>query len=242
MKIKQLIKRFLPNGIVYNYYSLIRNSYAQAGQDFWVYGEVNNKMKGGYFVEVGSNDGITYNNTFLLESRFKWKGLCIEANPDIYIELEKNRRAVCINACISDSENEVVFNKEGLDGGIIFDMANSDKANLSSNFVSLQTYTLEKLFIKYNVPFVVDYLSMDIEGAEWYALRNFPFDKYRFNSMTIERPDTNLRNLLQENNYIVIKEIPGLDVFYIHKSCIHSYQVNLMNFWEINKKGKLVSL
>jgi len=236
IKIKQIIKRILPKSVVYKYFSLCRKSYGQAGQDFWVYGEVFNKLKGGFFVEVGSNDGITINNTFLLESKFQWNGICIEAIPEVFKKLVNNRRVLCINACINDTTGNVLFHKNGLDGAIIFDTSNISESDLNENeYLKLRTITLERLFIENKLPSVVDYISMDIEGAEWHAFKDFPFDKYLFKCMTIERPNDELRKLLKKNGYVIIKEIPGLDVFYIHESHIHNYQVNLMNFWEITK-------
>ena len=48
----------------------------------------------------------------------------------------------------------------------------------------------------------MDYLSLDIEGAEWEALKNFNFDKYKWRSLTIEKPKQELDLLLDKNSYI----------------------------------------
>ncbi len=241
MKIRQIIKSILPKKFVYKYLTLCRKSYGQAGQDFWVYGEVFDKKKNGFFVEIGSNDGITYNNTFLLETKFKWSGLCVEANPIVFENLIKNRKVECINACVSDSNGLAFFYNDGLDSGIIFESEQISLASAdnSENIFELNTYTLDSIFKKHKVPSIIDYMSMDIEGAEWLALKNFPFNDYQFRCITIERPNVELRTLLEVEGYVVIKEIPGLDVFFIHKSFINTYQMNLMNFWEVSKSKKI---
>jgi hypothetical protein len=52
-------------------------TYAQLGQDLEVVRHYDNK-EGGFFVEVGANDGISISNTYLLETRYNWKGICCE--------------------------------------------------------------------------------------------------------------------------------------------------------------------
>lgn len=49
----------------------------QAEQDTLVLLLTNNK-KNGWYVEIGSNDPIQYNNTYLLEKNFQWKGMMVE--------------------------------------------------------------------------------------------------------------------------------------------------------------------
>ena len=51
-------------------------------------------------------------------------------------------------------------------------------------------------FEKANAPKVIDYLSLDVEGAELEVLKNFPFKKYKFLSMKIERPSKELNKIL----------------------------------------------
>jgi len=53
------------------------NSRSQSGQDLFVLAASNNK-ENGYFLEIGSNHPSSNNNSFLLETHYKWKGLMIE--------------------------------------------------------------------------------------------------------------------------------------------------------------------
>ena len=66
----------------------LRRSLSQAGQDFWVIGEAFNGKRNGYFVELGSADGITLSNTFLLEKPlwlewylYRGESRCMFLNP-----------------------------------------------------------------------------------------------------------------------------------------------------------------
>lgn len=59
----------------------------------------------------------------------------------------------------------------------------------------------------FNVPKTIDYLSLDVEGAEFLIMQNFPFDKYTVRLMTVERPKKRLRSLLEKNGYVFLKDL-----------------------------------
>uniref|UniRef100_A0A7S4UXM7 Methyltransferase FkbM domain-containing protein n=1 Tax=Ditylum brightwellii TaxID=49249 RepID=A0A7S4UXM7_9STRA len=60
---------------------------------------------------------------------------------------------------------------------------------------------------RYNVPKTIDYLSLDVEGAEYLVMKDFPFDEYRINLLTVERPDDQLKELFQKNGYVYLKQL-----------------------------------
>ena len=61
-------------------------SRSQLGQDLTVLKFYNNK-RDGYFIEIGASDGIKLSNTYLLESQYGWKGICVEPIPNNYNKL-----------------------------------------------------------------------------------------------------------------------------------------------------------
>ena len=63
-------------------------------------------------------------------------------------------------------------------------------------------------------------MSLDIEGAEERVLYNFPFNKYTFLTMTIERPTPKLEKILFDNNYVFVMKSKKIsfDTYYVHKS------------------------
>lgn len=230
--LKKTLYSSIPKLSLVGYYARNRKSNSQAGQDFWVFGEVFNEKKGGYFVEIGSNDGVLLNNTLLLEKRYGWSGICIEANPIVFKELSEVRKVKCVNVCIGEDNGSVSFLNDGLFSRILFDEAEQREFKNTSRSIKLSTSSLTTIFEQNEVPKEIDYFSIDIEGAEWLALKDFAFDKYVFNSITIERPNEELRKLLGKEGYIVIKEFPGLDVFYIHSSFLDRYMRNSVNYWK----------
>lgn len=229
-KISHIIKKYIPLYPYYWYLSFFKKSMAQLGQDVWVYNEVFNKMKKGYFVEIGSADGLTFSNTFLLESKFKWNGICLEANPTLYNSLIKYRKVKCLNLCVDEKEGKVQYALNWLNSGIISGNTDNKIAD-SYEYITLETQTLMSILEKESAPKIIDYLSIDVEGAEERILKNFPFDLYKFNCITIERPTEYLRELLKKHGYIVVKEVPGLDVFYINEIFIEKYLMNMYHFY-----------
>lgn len=103
-KIKPWLKRALINQ---------RAWYSQAGQDAWLVQEAFNGQRGGYFVDVGAYDGVTLSNTYLLEKRYGWRGVCVEANPIVFRSLQRYRQATCVHACLDSHEREVEFLLDG---------------------------------------------------------------------------------------------------------------------------------
>ena len=63
----------------------------QAGQDKFVC-KVLNYKKNGYFVEIGSNNYIYNNNTFLLEKYLNWNGIMIEYDKQFENEYLQHRK------------------------------------------------------------------------------------------------------------------------------------------------------
>jgi hypothetical protein len=59
------------------------NYKGQARQDEFVC-LINNFKRDGYFVEIGSNDPIQHNNSYVLEKNLNWKGLMVEYTPGWY--------------------------------------------------------------------------------------------------------------------------------------------------------------
>lgn len=65
--------------------------YSQAGEDLWIL--ENLKPPIGTFCEVGAFDGVMSSNTLLFEE-LGWTGICIEADPFLAAQCQKNRKAV----------------------------------------------------------------------------------------------------------------------------------------------------
>merc|ERR1712196_85838 len=79
--------------------------------------------------------------------------------------------------------------------------------------------TLFKIFEDVGVPPIIDYLSLDVEGAESLVMRGFPWEQYSFLVLTVERPKNELRTSLSRHGYHYLRRNSWFgDETWIHKS------------------------
>jgi hypothetical protein len=75
---------------------------------------------GGYFVEIGGLQGMGFSNTLLMELCLGWRGTMIEANPENYEQLVKNRpntSNIGKAACSASHGGKMKFVGRGAVGG-----------------------------------------------------------------------------------------------------------------------------
>jgi len=174
---------------------------SQVGQDRTIFHLFQGK-EGGYFVDLAANDAVLISNTLTLEQEYGWNGLCVEANPS-YFNLLYQRRCQVVQAAVGARDNEEVsFNFRNGMGGIVGDGFDNKQKEDSTSL--LLTVSVGHMFLDLSVPAVIDYISLDIEGAEQWVFESFPWKDYTFLSMTVERPKDKLRQLLAENGYVYI--------------------------------------
>lgn len=138
--------------------------YSQAGQDDWVMSQISV----GYFVDIGAFDGIEFSNTYALELK-GWMGLCIEP-----LVIPKRTCAIA-QVAVATYKGTAMMCDSGMGSAVSKD-----------GTIAVPCDTLRNLFAQYNVPKVIDYISLDIEGMEAEILRTFPFDRHTFRLMTVE--------------------------------------------------------
>ena len=96
---------------------------------------------------------------------------------------------------------------------------NNKKEIDSQHTVDVVRVTLNTVLTVLNAPKVIDYLSLDVEGAETLVVENFDFSNYTFLILTVERPDKRFHAIMVENGYWWVNriEIEG-DMLYLHES------------------------
>ena len=173
------------------------------GQDLWVMHSVHPAVTDGFFVDLGSADGVAISNTWALEQN-GWTGICIDPFPR---NMESRTCQVFAEAVDNVGGRTVQFQNPGSYSGGILEYAGwwvSEKSR--ENAVEVKTTTLKDILRRGNAPSYVHYLNVDIEGAEYMALSEFPFDKYEFGAITIEHNGledqrARIRELLGKNGY-----------------------------------------
>ena len=69
-------------------------SYSQSSQDLFVL-SMTDKKTNGFYLEVGGNDPIHINNTYVLESQFGWSGLSVEIDENQVTKYNAARNNKC---------------------------------------------------------------------------------------------------------------------------------------------------
>lgn len=195
--------------------------FGQHGQDVAV-AKFFNFKRNGFFVDLAANDAVWASNTFALESNYDWKGLCIEPNPYYWFRLSF-RKCHAVGTFVGAKNLEEVNVKLGFSkaagpySGIVGDGFDN---KVAKNDESQRRYTasLKHIFEIFNVPKVIDYISLDVEGAEEFIMGTFPFKEYRFLTMTIERPKEELKKLLEEHGMKFVMDFKRGDTLWAHES------------------------
>ena len=204
-------------------------SYSQLNQDLNVISFFNNKNDM-YFIDIGANDGKTLSNTFLLEKKYNWKGICSEPLPKAFEQLIKCRSVLC--------DNNAVFSKSGLSlefsessgtrwGNLlsgITEFIDKHESAKKGNKIMVKTITLQNLLDNYKAPKIIQYFSLDTEGTELEILKSVDFSTYTFLYINLEHNyieprRSEMRTLLTNNGYLY-KGQNNWDDDYIHESTV----------------------
>ena len=167
-----------------------KQGFGQLGQDLWVLRRTGFKY-GGFFVDVGASDGVLMSNTFLLEKTYRWRGICLEPNRDTFPRLVRNRDCTCRPECAySESDKVLPFVPAGPFGSLE-EFADSDshgplRGPARPRTHDVCTISLNDLLEQEDAPRDIEYVSIDVEGAEYEVLRAFDFDRWRVRHWTVE--------------------------------------------------------
>jgi len=144
--------------------------------------EILGGMKGGFFLECGAADGETLSNTLLLEMKYNWTGLLIEANPSTYRGIrERHRNVYSLNVCLSPSSHP-----QSLKFTVVEDNLRSKLGEVAvGNVTVTQCLPLYTVLLAIGNP-TVHYLSLDVEGVEHSVLSSVPWDKVDIKVLTVE--------------------------------------------------------
>ena len=193
----------------------------------------------GYFVELGANDGITQSNSYYFEKYRGWRGTLVEPTPHNYLKCIQNRKnetQVFLNACVSFDYNEkfveiIYSNLASTSVGVETDIDNLEKfSQTTQEFLEEQNNevnfrfgaiadNLNNILTKANAPKQIDFLSLDVEGAEIEVLKGINHKEYRFKLICIESRDIKkIKNFLEKNEYLFLEKLDGLDYLFKDKN------------------------
>ena len=121
------------------------------------------------------------------------------------------------------SGKKVSFRAAGLYGGITQTMGVTSgvPAVQQSPVVDFLTATLDEILEKAHAPRHIDFMSIDVEGAEYEALRGLSLDKYQVGAFAIEHNNEEpkrqmIRQLLEAKGYRLVRSWYRDDWYALH--------------------------
>jgi FkbM family methyltransferase len=151
-------------------------------QDKWVIETVFPDVTNGYFVDVGSGDGVIGSNTKLLEDK-GWTGVCVDPFPK---NMEGRTCQMFKEVVFSEAGKRMQFHTAGDLGGIADTLGQWKERAAKAPTVEFATVTMGDLLVRAKAPSFIHFINLDIEGAELEALKGFPFDRYQVGAFAIE--------------------------------------------------------
>ena len=144
------------------------------------------KTDPGIFVDLAAAFPQYASNSFILEQCFGWRGICIEGDREKTPILADQRACTLITNCVADKIQTVEFLSQ-LDSG---SSGINDVTTLSDNTKQYHKYKVQclplpMLLAKHDVTHV-DFMSLDIEGAEGMALEGMRSSSIKIDVLVIE--------------------------------------------------------
>jgi len=217
------------------------NSKAQEGQDKFMFEHAFRGVCHGTFVELGGADGISNSNTYAAEVDMGWQGVLLEASPTAYRKLARQRgrnHSHKLLGAVGDEEKNVTyienngpqpllsgvkeFATEGHLARIKKDMEKSNSTDIKYILVPMKPLTtwLEMYGLRH-----VNWLCLDIKGAEIIVLKTLDFTKIKVDFFQIEKngKQKEILQTLEPHGYQLYKPwmeaYPNaLDTILCHKS------------------------
>eukprot|EP01091_Cochliopodium_minus_P018853 TRINITY_DN7746_c0_g1_i1.p1 TRINITY_DN7746_c0_g1~~TRINITY_DN7746_c0_g1_i1.p1 ORF type:complete len:330 (+),score=84.10 TRINITY_DN7746_c0_g1_i1:1-990(+) len=131
------------------------------------------KGKKGFYVDGGSQDWKHISNGYIFDRCLGWQGICIEAMSRYREGFEKGRTCKFVQKCLND-KREIQTHRHGAD-------VEQVECLTFNEIVGNQTE--------------IDFLSLDIEGAEFRVLKEIDVSKYKINVILVEDVYSSSRKL-----------------------------------------------
>ena len=178
-KLKNKI-HILQNIYLKNKYFIKKKSYAMDGEDLAIDQYIEKKEKG-FYLDIGAHHPIDRNNTQLLFNK-GWSGINIDINQfsiDLFNFLRPND--LNLLTAISDHEGEITFYYQKKFSQLNTTDKNIAHEHFNGNFSErlVKCQSIHNILINSKYKEVkIDFLNIDVEGAEMKVLRTLDFEIY----------------------------------------------------------------
>ncbi len=153
--------------------------------------------RGGFFLDVGCWHPIIASNTYYLEERLGWSGFGVDALPEMARKWKRNRPASKFFNYIVSDHADTVESFYRLDLSDVSSIQKPPPAEATKvEEIKVPTITLTRLLEEHGVS-KIDFLSIDIEGAEPLALAGFDIDRFKPELVCIEAKPRNRESIMK---------------------------------------------
>lgn len=201
-------------------------SFSKSGEDIQLKKIINSNTPGVY-VDIGCWHPIKSSNSYFFHLR-KWKGLCIDPNPELNILFQKFRATdTFINAGIGNSKDPLKYYMFEESSMNTFSDDFIEKNQLKSkikNIMEIPLFSLKEILdknLKENDR--LDFFDIDVEGLDLEVLKTNDWEKYRPKVIMVES-DTSIK---KDINSELAKFLESKDYRFIGKSIINGDLGNL---------------
>jgi FkbM family methyltransferase len=185
-------------------------------------------FRNGTFVEAGANDGFEQSNTYWFE-RFKgWRGILIEAVPDVAAQCRRNRpHAHVVNAALvaRDDTKFITVTTGNLMGYVTGHFADKEQEARHRRFaveyqdlsglseVEVPARTLASILEEYNLG-RIDLFSLDVEGYELEVFKGMNVEKHRPRHLCVETTKPDVISVALGGHYEIVAQLSEHDFLF----------------------------
>jgi FkbM family methyltransferase len=180
-----------------------------------------------YFFEMGAINGVMYSNTKFYEDILGWKGILVEPNPVMFLQLIQNRpKAYHLNAVVSDQTSPIDFSV-CMNVPAVCSVKSTQPADFNAKYynnsqmISLNLIPITLTEILRNSGLKrIDLMVIDVEGHEVNVLKSFDFSVptvlWMIEFLDDEEKNEEVKTIMTSNGFEFIEKVAHNGVF-IHK-------------------------
>ena len=178
------------------------------------------KVQNGTYLEVGAYDGVRFSNTLFLQNEFKFSGILIEAQSNLFNRLKVNRpKDFLVSSAITNSNSlNVDFIGNNLEAGVIDNLSTNLEKHSDWYMYKVPNKKLSEVIEDSKLDYI-DVMFIDTEGSELEIVESIDFT-FPISLIVIEahkdskKRDEKLKSILIKEGYEFLYQIRGNYWFY----------------------------
>lgn len=197
---------------------------AQNGEDRWLDAYFGGR-RAGFFVDVGAYDGVDLSNSYHFEA-IGWTGVLVEPDADraAHCRIHRPRSRTFHCAAVGDPAlAEITFHR--VDSAGVYSTTHMTEQHASRlagmgcapQAISVPARTLDSLLEEVGAD-AIDFVSIDVEGAELEVLRGFDIARWRPAIVVVES-NTRLR-------------LPAIRDYFVGHGYAYRHSIDVNDFYE----------